>query len=66
MKKKVIYLMLVLSTVTVLMGCGGGSSTYESNLNSGMEKFTSGDYNDMSEGEKEAVNDFLEWQSENY
>lgn len=65
MKKKVIYLMLMLSMVTVLMGCGG-SSTYENNLNSGMDKFTSGDYNDMSDDEKAAVNDFLEWQSENY
>lgn len=69
MKKKTIILgmMLLMTSGFCLVGCGGsGSSTYEENSRNGIEKFSNGDFDSMTEEEKDAVDDFLEWQSENY
>lgn len=47
---------------------GTSSSTkhkdYEDNLDSGMDKFINGDYDSATDEEKDAVDDFLDWQSE--
>lgn len=66
MKKKLLCATLI-SVITLSMGCvDDGPSTYEKNLDSGMEKFTSGNYDSMTAAEKDAVDDFLEWQDETY
>lgn len=57
-----IFLILVLFVFP--KACSGGNSQYDRDLDSGMDKMISGD--EMSDGERDAVNDFLEWQSENY
>lgn len=53
----------------MLVGCSGSSSdsnspSYEDNVRNGMEKLKNGQYDDMTEEEKEAAGDFLEWQKE--
>ena len=62
MKKKIFVL---LSVVLVMSGvlCACGSSSYEDDLNSGMDKMINGDSGSMSDGERNAVNGFLEWES---
>lgn len=40
------------------------TSKYEKNVKSGIEKLGNGQYDDMTEDEKEAAGDFLEWQKE--
>lgn len=46
-----------------LTGCG--SSSYEDDLRSGFDKFGNGDFDDMTDSERKAVNDFLEWSNDN-
>ena len=41
-----------------------GSSSYEKNVKNGMHKLSNGQYDDMTDEEKEASEDFMEWQSE--
>ena len=42
-----------------------GISDYEKNARSGFDKWSSGDYNSMTQDEKKAVNDYLKWSNEN-
>ena len=61
MRKK---LLVVFSAVLVILSlCACGSSQYDRDLDSGLDKFTSGNGGSMSKSEKRAVNDFLEWQA---
>lgn len=43
--------------------CSSGNSQYNKDLHSGIEKMKSGEK--MTEGEKNATNDFLDWQVNN-
>ena len=67
MKSKLIYGIIVILLLFAFAGCigsCGGSSQYEQDLDNGLNKFSQGDYDDMTDGEKEAVGNFLDWQSE--
>ena len=55
----------VLVVVFLLLGSCGGESQYEKDSRSGFNKWTSGDYDSMTNGEKDAVEDFLNWQNKN-
>ncbi len=57
---------IVIIVLVVLIGsCSGGGSSYERDARSGFDKWTSGDYDSMSDGERKAVNNFLEWSNDN-
>ena len=58
-------IVIVLLVLSLLGSCGGGESDYEQDVRNGFEKWSSGDYDSMSDSEREAVNDFLEWSNEN-
>lgn len=61
--KKTLFTILLLGTmIFALTGCG--ESDYEKASRSGFEKFTNGDFDDMTDLEREAVNDFLEWSND--
>lgn len=61
MKKKIaIGLLCVCACAMPLSACGDDEPTYEENLNSGLDKFYSGE--EMNENEYNAVNDFFEWE----
>ena len=60
-----LMVILVIIIVVVLLGSCGGESQYEKDSRSGFDKWTSGDFDSMTDGEKKAVNDFLEWANEN-
>lgn len=56
---------LVIIIIVILMGLigscsSGGSSKYDDDLNSGLEKYRNGEK--MNEDEHDAVNNFLEWE----
>lgn len=40
------------------------TTSYEDNVRNGMHKLSNGQYDDMTDEEKEAAKDFMEWQSE--
>lgn len=62
----IIAVILIILVLFGLLGsCGDGGSKYEDDLNSGWDKFSNGNYGDMSDDEKEAVNNFLEWSNDN-
>ena len=63
MKKIFTLIIATLLICCLFVGCGGPSQ-YEQDLDSGMDKFSQGDYGSMSDGEKQAVSNFLEWESE--
>ena len=54
---------LICVIIFTASACSGGSQ-YDRDLHSGLDKMTSGAGGSMSKSEKSAVNDFLEWQSE--
>ena len=56
--KKMILLLTVIATLS-LCSCGG-TSQYDKDLNYGIQKMKSG--GKMTEGERKATNDFLEYQ----
>lgn len=57
---------LVILLLFVFIGsCGDSESSYERDVRSGFDKWSSGDYNSMTKDEKEAVNNFLEWSNDN-
>lgn len=62
MKKKFV-LLLSAFTLFTLMLTGCTETQYEKDSNSGFEKFSNGDFDSMTDREREAVNDFLEWQA---
>ena len=56
---------LVIIIIVILLGLigscsSGGSSKYDDDLNSGLEKYRNGEK--MNEDEYDAVNNFLEWE----
>lgn len=55
---------IVAMLCAMLTACDGGSK-YEDDLNSGWDKFSNGDYGSMTDDEKEAVDNFLEWSNDN-
>ena len=59
MKKIVLFVVAVFLCLTVC-SCGG-KSKYDRDLESGVNKMKSGER--MTESEKKATNDFLDWQS---
>lgn len=61
--KKIAYVIMVFAIMLLLTACG--ESQYDKDLNSGFSKFKSGDIGSMSDGERDAVNDFLEWAGDN-
>jgi len=67
MKTMKVKLALLLSALVLLLfvltGCA--ETQYEKDSKSGFKKFSSGQFSSMTEGEKKAVNDFLEWQEKN-
>lgn len=61
----VMLLTLIISIVVLFGSCTSTSSSrYEDNLDSGMDKFINGDYDSATDEEKDAVDGFLDWQSE--
>ena len=54
---------MVFVIMLLLTACG--ESQYDKDLNSGYSKFKNGDIGSMSDGERDAVNDFLEWAFDN-
>ena len=58
---------IILIVMALLGSCTGDDepSTYEKNLNSGWEKWSTGDYGSMNDDEREAVDNFLKWADEN-
>ena len=61
--KKFVLLLSAFSLLTLMLtGCT--ETQYEKDSKSGFEKFSSGDVDSMTDGEREAVNDFLEWANE--
>ena len=60
----VIVSVLLLLVLCALTSSNFSSPSYEDNLDSGMDKFTNGDYDSATDEEKDAVDDFLDWQSE--
>lgn len=60
-----VLLTIIISIVALFWSCTSSSSSrYEDNLDSGMDKFINGDYDSATDEEKDAVDDFLDWQSE--
>ena len=43
-------------------GCSSGKSQYDRDLENGIDKLYNGRINEMTEGERQAANDFIEWQ----
>lgn len=60
--KKVIAI-ISLALLMFVVACGDNS--YENDVRSGFDKWSSGDYDSMTDGERKAVDDFLEWSNEN-
>lgn len=61
----VVLLIIIISIVALFWSCTSTSSSrYEDNLDSGMDKFINGDYDSATDEEKDAVDGFLDWQSE--
>ena len=58
-----ITLLLVLSLSLLLCSCGESSA--ERDMRSGFDKWSSGDFDSMTDSERRAVNDFLEWSNDN-
>lgn len=56
---------IIIALLALIGSCSGGESSYERDARSGFDKWTSGDYDSMSDGERKAVNDFLEWSNDN-
>ena len=56
---------VIIVLVVVIGSCRAGGSSYERDARSGFDKWTSGDYDSMSDGERKAVNNFLEWSNDN-
>ena len=56
--KQLLILLTIIATLS-LCSCGG-TSQYDKDLNSGIQKMKSGEK--MTEGEKNATNDFLDYQ----
>lgn len=62
MKKKIVVLLgVALAMCSMLCACG--SSSLEQDLDSGWDKVINGDTDSMTDGERNAVNGFLEWES---
>lgn len=60
------WIIAIVAIAIVLLLClCGGKSDYEKNARSGFDKWSSGDYNSMTQDEKKAVNDYLKWSNEN-
>ena len=58
-------LVIALCIMGLLGSCGEDRpSTYEKNLDSGWGKWSTGDYGSMTDDEKDAVEDFLNWADE--
>ena len=60
-------IMIGLALIINFVCCGGGctgsyKSQYDRDLENGIDKLYNGRYNEMTEGERRAANDFIEWQ----
>lgn len=62
--KKIAYVIMVFVIMLLLTGLPENLNTTK-DLNSGYSKFKNGDIGSMSDGERDAVNDFLEWAFDN-
>lgn len=60
-----IWLIIILM-IGLIGSCGGESeSSYERDVRSGFDKWSSGDYGSMTKSERKAVDNFLKWSNEN-
>lgn len=64
MKNKSFITLLLIFLLSLLL-CSCGTSSSERDLRSGFDKWSSGDYDSMTNSEKRLVNDFLEWSNDN-
>lgn len=55
----IIFMLTILGIMSFTSACSSGSDEYNKTLESGMQKYYSGD--DMSKEEYNAVNGFLDW-----
>lgn len=62
MKKRILVLLSIMLVMCSFL-CACGSSSYEDDLDSGWDKVISGDTGSMTDGERNAVEGFLEWES---
>lgn len=53
---------IIVILILLISSCGEDEP---SNLETGWDKWSHGDYDSMSDGEKDAVQDFLNWSNDN-
>lgn len=61
----VITIFIVFMLLGLMGSCSDSESSYERDFNSGYDKWTSGEFDSMTDSEKRAVEDFIEWSNEN-
>lgn len=63
-KSKIFITLLLILSLSLLM-CSCGESSSERDMRSGFNKWSSGDFDSMTDSERRLVNDFLEWSNDN-
>ncbi len=59
-----LLIFVIIIAVLALIGSCSGESQYDKDYKSGIDKFNHGDFGSMTDGEKNAVDNYLNWSDE--
>lgn len=64
-KQRRLIIVLMIVVFLAILGSCSGESQYDKDYKSGIDKFNHGDFGSMTDGEKNAVDNYLKWSEEN-